>query len=190
MRIQVIVGSVREGRRAKPVADWACAQAAARQDCSLELVDLKDWNLPLMSLAKPPIMGDYDDPLQQRWAQKVAQGDGYLFVAPEYNHGYSPALKNALDYLYSEWIRKPASFITYGGVAGARGVEQLRLVLVELRMAPLRDALHVADIGRKLNDGVFVGDENDASQLNVVLDDLVWWGTALSTARGKEHHDE
>lgn len=188
MHIQVIVGSVREGRRAKPVADWVCAQAAAREDCSLELVDLKDWNLPLMSLAKPPIIGDYDDPLQQRWAQKVAQGDGYLFVAPEYNHGYSPALKNALDYLYAEWIRKPASFVTYGGVAGARGVEQLRLVLVELRMAPLRDALHIADIGHKLNDGVFAGDANDASQLNAMLDDLVWWGTALTTARRKESH--
>ena len=188
MHIQVIVGSVREGRRAKPVADWVCAHAANRPDCTLELVDLKDWNLPLMSLAKPPIMGDYEDPRQQRWAQKIAQGDGYLFVAPEYNHGYSPALKNALDYLYGEWIRKPASFITYGGVAGARGVEQLRLVLVELRMAPLRDALHIADIGHKLDDGVFDGDANDASQLDVMLDDLVWWGSALTTARRKEQY--
>lgn len=72
----------------------------------------------MMSLAKPPILGDYEDPLQQRWAQQVSQGDGYIFVTPEYNHGYSPALKNALDYLYAEWARKPASFVTYGGVAG------------------------------------------------------------------------
>jgi NAD(P)H-dependent FMN reductase len=186
MRIQVIVGSVREGRRAKPVADWVCAQAATRPDCSLELVDLKHWNLPLMTLAKPPIMGGYEDPLQQRWAQKVAEGDGYLFVAPEYNHGYSPALKNALDYLYGEWVRKPASFVTYGGLAGARGVEQLRLVLIELRMAPLRDALHITDIGRKLNDGVFDGDANDVSQLNAMLDDLLWWGRALNAARRNE----
>ncbi|BBZ10882.1 NADPH-dependent FMN reductase [Mycobacterium branderi] len=183
MHIQVIVGSVREGRRAKPVADWVCAQAASRQDCSVELVDLKDWDLPMMSLAKPPILGDYEDPLQQRWAQQVSQGDGYIFVTPEYNHGYSPALKNALDYLYAEWARKPASFVTYGGVAGARGVEQLRLVLIELRMAPLRDALHINGIGNKLNDGVFNGDTNDISQLNTAIDDLLWWSRALSAAR-------
>src|SRR2546430_3288789 len=183
MHIQIIVGSVREGRRAKPVADWVYAQAASRQDCSVELVDLKDWNLPLMSLAKPPILGDYEDPLQQRWAQTVARGDGYLFVAPEYNHGYSAVLKNALDYLYAEWVRKPASFVTYGGVAGARGVEQLRLVLIELRMAPLRDALHITGIGGKLNDGVFDGDEKDVSQLDAVLDELLSWSRALSTAR-------
>jgi NAD(P)H-dependent FMN reductase len=143
MHIQIIVGSVREGRRAKPVADWAYQHAATRTDCSVELVDLKDWKLPLFSIGKPPILGEYEDALQQRWAQKVAQADGYLFVSPEYNHGYTPALKNALDYLYAEWVRKPASFVTYGGVSGARGVEQLRLVLVELQMAPLRDALHI-----------------------------------------------
>jgi NAD(P)H-dependent FMN reductase len=183
MHIQVILGSVREGRRAKPVGDWVYQQATTRQDCSVELVDLKEWNLPLFGLAKPPIIGDYEDPLQQRWADKVAQADGYLFVAPEYNHGYSPALKNALDYLYGEWTHKPASFVTYGGVAGARGVEQLRLVLVELRMAPLRDALHITNVHAKLKDGVFVGDEKDAAQLNVVLDDLLWWGRALSSAR-------
>jgi NAD(P)H-dependent FMN reductase len=183
MHIQVIVGSVREGRRAKPVADWVCQQAASRSDCSVELVDLKDWDLPLMSLAKPPIMGDYEDPMQQRWAEKVKRADGYLFVSPEYNHGYTAALKNALDYLYAEWQRKPASFVTYGGVAGARRVEQLRLVLIELRMAPLRDALHITNIHSKLSDGTFVGDPTDASQLSGVLDDLLWWSRALSAAR-------
>jgi NAD(P)H-dependent FMN reductase len=183
MHIQVIVGSVREGRRAKPIADWVCRQAATRQDCSVELVDLKDWNLPLMSLPKSPIRGDYEDPLQQRWAEKVAQADGYLFVSPEYNHGYTAVLKNALDYLYAEWERKPASFVTYGGVGGARGIEQLRLVLIELRMAPLRDAVHIVNILGKLNDGVFVADAKDVSQLNAALDDLLWWTHALSAAR-------
>jgi NAD(P)H-dependent FMN reductase len=110
-------------------------QAASRADCSVELVDLKDWDLPLFSIGRPPILGAYEDALQQRWAQKVAQADGYLFISPEYNHGYTPVLKNALDYLYAEWVRKPASFVTYGGVSGARGVEQLRLVLIELQMA-------------------------------------------------------
>jgi NAD(P)H-dependent FMN reductase len=186
VHIQIIVGSVREGRRAKPVADWVYKQATSRTDCSVELVDLKDWGLPLFSFGRPPILGEYENELQQRWAQKVAQGDGYLFVSPEYNHGYTPALKNALDYLYAEWVRKPASFVTYGGVSGARGIEQLRLVLIELQMAPLRDALHISGIPNKLNDGVFVGDSKDETQLNAVLEQLLWWTRALRTARRGE----
>lgn len=183
MHIQIIVGSVREGRRAKPVADWVYQQATSRGDCSVELVDLKDWDLPLFSLGRPPILGEYEDELQQRWAQKIAQADGYLFVSPEYNHGYTPVLKNALDYLYAEWLRKPASFVTYGGVSGARGVEQLRLVLIELQMAPLRDAVHIGGIPSKLTDGVFTGDSRDEQQLKGVLDELLWWSRALSNAK-------
>jgi NAD(P)H-dependent FMN reductase len=183
MHIQIVVGSIREGRRAQPVADWTYRHVATRTDCSVELVDLKDWNLPFMSFEKPPIMGGYQDEVQRRWAQKVAQGDGYLFVSPEYNHGYTPVLKNALDYLYAEWVRKPASFVTYGGVSGARGIEQLRLVLVELQMAPLRDALHLSGIPGKLKDGVFTGDSRDEEQLDRVLDELLWWSRALGAAR-------
>jgi NAD(P)H-dependent FMN reductase len=150
---------------------------------SVELVDLKDWNLPLFDFAKPSIMGDYENPLQQRWADKIAQGDGYLFISPEYNHGYTPVLKNALDYLYAEWAHKPASFITYGEVNGARGIEQVRLVLIELRMAPLRNAVHLSNLRDKFKDGRFVGDNADGEQLMRVLNDLVWWGQALKAAR-------
>jgi NAD(P)H-dependent FMN reductase len=186
VHIQIIVGSVREGRKATPVADWVYERATTRTDCSVELVDLKDWALPLFSFGRPPILGEYEDELQQRWAQKVAEADGYLFVSPEYNHGYTPALKNALDYLYAEWAHKPASFVTYGGVSGARGVEQLRLVLVELRMAPMRDAVHISGIPHKLNDGVFVGGAQDEAQLGAALDELLWWSRALGKARSGE----
>jgi NAD(P)H-dependent FMN reductase len=183
MHIQIIIGSVREGRKAKPVGDWVYGQTATRKDCTVELVDLKEWNLPMFHFAKPPILGGYEDALQQRWADKIAQADGFLFVSPEYNHGYSSALKNALDYLYAEWTRKPASFVTYGSVAGARGIEQLRLVLVELRMAPLRDAVHVANIPNKLTNNVFTGDATDVKQLSAAMEDLLWWSHALSQAR-------
>lgn len=183
MHIQIIIGSVREGRKARPVGDWACRQIAERGDCTVELVDLKDWNLPLFAFARSPSLGDYADPLQRRWGEKIAEADGYLFVSPEYNHGYTAALKNALDYLYAEWARKPASFIGYGGVGGARGIEQLRLVLVELRMAPLRDALFIRDAADKLVDGVFTGDAKDARQLDHVMEHLLWWSRALSAAR-------
>jgi NAD(P)H-dependent FMN reductase len=183
MHIQIIIGSIRQGRRAKPVGDWAYQMAVLRQDLSVELVDLKDWDLPMFDLPKPPILGGYEDPLQKRWADKIAEGDGYLFVSPEYNHGYTSVLKNALDYIFGEWGRKPASFISYGGALGARAIEQLRLVLIELRMAPLADALHISDIRSKFKDERFEGDARDAKQLTKVLDELVWWGNALKGGR-------
>jgi len=183
MHLQIIVGSTRQGRRSRPVADWAYQFAAARTDLSVEMIDLKDWNLPMFDLPKPPALGNYEDSLQQRWAAKIAEGDAYLFVSPEYNHGYTAVLKNALDYLFAEWARKPASFISYGGAHGARGIEQLRLVLIELRVAPLRDALHIVNIVQKFSDGRFEGDERDVRQLNHILDDIVWWGEALKAAR-------
>lgn len=182
---QIIVGSIREGRKARPVGDWAYEFAAKRGDMSVELLDLKEWNLPLFDFAKPPILGDYENPMQRQWAEKIRSGDGYLLVSPEYNHGYSPVLKNALDYLYSEWNHKPASFITYGGVAGARGGEQLRLVMIELRMAPLRNAVHIQNAGAKFKDGRFVADNEDIESLTDVLNDLIWWGKALRNARAQ-----
>ncbi|SFQ42435.1 NADPH-dependent FMN reductase [Salibacterium halotolerans] len=183
MHIQIIVGSIREGRKAKTVGDWAYQFSAKRENFSVELIDLKDWDLPMFDFSKPPIMGDYENPLQQQWADKIAQGDGYLFISPEYNHGYTPVLKNALDYIYGEWGHKPASFITYGGAGGARGIEQLRLVLIELNMVPLRESLHISNLWNKFKNGFFEGDKSDVKQLNKVLEAILWWGNALKEAR-------
>lgn len=183
MHLQVIVGSVREGRTSIGVGRWALVQVQQRGDVTVELVDLKDWNLPMMDFRKPPAMGVYEDDLQKKWAEKIAQADGYIFVSPEYNHGYTAALKNALDYIFAEWNRKPATFISFGNAGGARGIEQLRLVLVELQMAPLAKALHLFDVGAKRKDGEFKGDEKDAARFAAVLDDLIWWTAALSAAR-------
>lgn len=185
MHIQIIIGSVRKGRTSLPVARWVHERASRRSDFSAELVDLQEWNLPMFDLAKPPAMGAYEDPLQQRWAEQVARGDGYVFVCPEYNHGYPAALKNALDYLYAEWRRKPATFVSFGSVGGARAIEQLRLVLVELQMAPLASALHLREVHGKLAGGAFRGDEKDERRLDSVLDDLSWWTAALRAARGQ-----
>lgn len=185
MHLQIIVGSVREGRASLGVGEWALAQARRRGDVSVELVDLKDWNLPMMGFAKPPAMGVYENALQKHWGAKIGEADGYIFVSPEYNHGYTSALKNALDYIFAEWNRKPATFISFGNAGGARGIEQLRLVLVELQMAPLTTALHISNISEKRKDGAFHGDEKDVKRFDRVLDDLIWWTSALSDARAR-----
>lgn len=185
MKVQILIGSVREGRLSEPVAQWVYEQLSSRSDVQLEVVDLKQWNLPMFPFAKSPAAGNYKDPLQIKWGQSVASADGYIFISPEYNHGYSAVLKNALDFVYGEWNKKPAAFVSFGGVAGARSVEQLRLVAVELKMAPLRDAVHIKDIWGKMEGGVLKADAADLKQLGTAVDELVWWTAALKTARGQ-----
>ena len=186
MHLQIILGSVRESRRSAAIAQWAFDQASKRDGLTVELVDLKTWALPMFALAKFPSEGDYDDPLQRRWAETVARADGYVFVSPEYNHGYTSALKNALDYLYAEWNRKPASFVSFGNAEGARGVEQLRLVCVELEMAPLPTAVHLRDAEARVKDGVFAADPRENRRFGVMLDEWAWWASALAKARAAD----
>jgi len=183
MHLQVILGSIREGRRSAPVAQWAFERAAGRDGVTVELIDLKTWALPMFELAKFPSQGGYEDPLQQRWAATVARADGYLFVVSEYNHGITSALKNALDYLYAEWNRKPASFIAFGNAEGARAVQQLKLVLNELEVAPLPTAVHLRDVTKKIVDGVFTAAEAEEKRFDTMFDEWIWWAKALRDAR-------
>lgn len=183
LKILVILGSVREGRMAEPIGRWVAETAQGREDLALELVDLQDWPLPFFPYPKPPATGDYPGELQQRWAQKVASADGYLLVAPEYNHGVSAVLKNALDMVFAEWGRKPVGFVAYGGAGGARAVEQLRLTAVALDMAPLSSAVHLIRPGAKREGDRFNGDAHDAKALATLLDSLAWWGRALKLGR-------
>ncbi len=137
--VHVVLGSTRQGRAGERVARWFLEVGAARDDLRLELVDLRDWPLPFFDLPKPPAAGGYEDAAQSAWAAKVAEADAYVLVTPEYNHGYPAVLKNALDTVYAEWGGKPVGFVGYGGSGGGlRAVEQLRQVVVELDMVPLR----------------------------------------------------
>jgi NAD(P)H-dependent FMN reductase len=135
LRIAIIIGSTRPNRNGEAVAKWVHEVAKKRSDAEFELVDIKDFNLPLLDEPVPPIMGQYSKPHTKAWAAKIASFDAYVFVTPEYNHGISGALKNAIDFLYGEWNNKAAGFVSYGGASGARAVEQLRLVLAEVQMA-------------------------------------------------------
>src|SRR5206468_9617038 len=101
-------------------------------------IDLKEYSLPLLDEPVPPSMGQYSKPHTKTWAAKIAGFDGFVFVTPEYNHGTSAALKNAIDFLYKEWNNKAAGFVSYGGAGGARAVEHLRLVMGELQVADVR----------------------------------------------------
>ncbi len=171
--IQVILGSTRQGRFGDRVAEWFVAETRDRTDASIELVDLRDWPLPFFDQPVPPMAGDYADPAQRRWGEKVAAADGFVIVTPEYNHGYPAVLKNALDHLYAEWVGKPVGFVGYGGPGGGiRAVEQLRQVVIELGMLPTRAQVAIPRVYQAFEAG-----PPDASHLRRsaagVLDEVV-----------------
>jgi len=179
----VLVGSVREGRKSLPIARWVFERAKKRTEFEVEFVDLAEWPLPMLALAKPPAMGLSDNADQQRWAAKIRLADGYILVSPEYNHGPSAVLKNALDYLWAEWGRKPAAFVSFGNVGGVRAIEQLRGIAIELRMAPLGEAVHIFNAHEKVEAGRFAADSRDEKQLTQLFDSIAWWAAALAAAR-------
>jgi NAD(P)H-dependent FMN reductase len=144
--IQIILGSTRQGRVGERVANWFMHHARIRTDFTTELLDLADWPLPFFNAPVPPAFGPSSDPQTRAWGTRIAQADGYILVTPEYNHGYPAVLKNALDHLYQEWNGKPVGFVGYGGPGGGiRAVEQLRQVVVELGMVPLRQQVILAN---------------------------------------------
>ena len=183
--IQLILGSTRQGRRGDRVAAWFAAIAGARSDMRCELLDLREWALPWFDDPKFPARGEYGDPAVRRWAATIARGDGYVFVTPEYNHGYPAPLKNALDSIYLEWNRKPVTFVTYGGSGGGvRAAELLVPVAVELELVPLRRQVHITGVGRIFgSSGTGVVEERHAEAATAALDDLVWWARTLRAAR-------
>jgi len=182
--IQIIIGSIRQGRVGGPVGRWFAEIAGRRDDLTSELLDLRTWDLPFLASATVPSRG-YETELQRRWAAKVGEADGYVLVTAEYNHGYPPPLKNALDHVYAEWSRKPVAYVGYGGPGGGtRAVEQLRGVAVELQQAPLRSQVVIHRPWPLIRDRVFDGEQYER-QAAILLDELRWWSTALAAARAR-----
>ncbi len=186
LRIGVVLGSTRTGRFSDRPAEWLRSLAAKREGLAVELVDLRDFPLPFFDEPKSPFRAPSKNEVAVRWGRKVADLDAFVFVTGEYNHSIAAALKNALDYLYAEWNRKPAAFVGYGNAGGARGIEQLRLMLVELQMAPLRSAVHLGRedyMGLLMHGKTFADFPHLAQAAELMLDDLTWWGRTLRAGR-------
>jgi NAD(P)H-dependent FMN reductase len=186
-KILIILGSTRQGRHGEVVARWVADRASCRSDAVFELIDLKDWPLPFLESTMPPAYGQYDATTRP-WADLVGKADGYLFITPEYNHGYPAVLKNALDHLYREWGHKPGAVVSYGASgAGYRAAEQLRQVLVELRMVPVREQVGVPTVWAAFETQGSQPQARDEEELgramDTMLDELVWWADTLKVAR-------
>jgi NAD(P)H-dependent FMN reductase len=185
LRIGIILGSTRPGRNGEAVAKWVCQIAQKRSDATFELVDVKDFNLPLLDEPVPPSMGQYSKPHTKAWAAKVGSFDGFVFVTAEYNHGIPGALKNAIDFLFAEWNNKAAGFVSYGSVGGARAVEQLRLVLAEVQIATVRNQVLLSLFSDFENFSVFKPDARHEKSMNAMFDQVIAWSGALKTVREK-----
>lgn len=175
MKIYIIVGSVREGRTAIKVANWvnSAIKGYGYSTIQTEIVDLKEWNLPFFAGAHPPATGIYDQPKQQEWADKITQADAVIFISPEYNHGYSPALKNALDYIGKEWRGKPAAYIGYGATNGSRSIDQIRQVATQLGLIDSNAVIEIRDIFSRNTGDNFEPNPFDEKGLKAALDKLI-----------------
>lgn len=183
LKLAIIIGSTRPGRKAEAVAHWVHEIARKRRDAEFDLVDIQDFDLPLLDEPVPPSMHQYSKPHTKAWAAKIAAYDGFVFVTPEYNHGPSAALKNALDYLYAEWNNKVAGFVSYGSAGGARAVEQLRLVMAELQIADVRAQVMLSLFTDFENFSVFKPAPHHENSVNTMLDQVIAWGGAMKTLR-------
>src|SRR5437868_7326099 len=181
LRIAIILGSTRPGRNGEAVAKWVHEIAKKRTDANFELVDIKDFNLPLLDEPMPPIMGQYSKAHTKAWAAKIGSFDGFVFVTPEYNHATSGALKNAIDFLYQEWTNKAAGFVGYGSALGARAVENLRLVMGELQVADVRAQVGLSLFTDFENFSVFRPAPQQEQSVNAMFDQVIAWGGALKT---------
>jgi NAD(P)H-dependent FMN reductase len=183
IKLAIILGSTRPGRNGEAVAGWVYEIARQRNDVDVELVDIRDFNLPLLDEPVPPSRGQYSKEHTKAWAAKIESFDAYVFVTPEYNHGPPGALKNAIDYLYREWNNKAAGFVGYGSAGGVRAVEQLRLVMGELQVADVRAQVMLSLFTDFENFSTFKPDQRHEAPVNDMLDQVVAWGGALRTLR-------
>jgi NAD(P)H-dependent FMN reductase len=184
LKIKVIVGSTRPNRFSEKPAQWIFDLAKQRGELDVELLDLRDYPLPFFEEGMPPGLAkdNYTNPIVVNWRAKIREADGFVICSPEYNHGYPAVLKNALDYTYFAWSRKAVAFVSWGGTGGARGVEQLRAVAIELDMAPTRFAVHIPNpwLVKDISD---IDTDANKQSAKALLDNLIWWTGALKAAR-------
>lgn len=188
LNIAIIIGSTRPNRNGETVGKWIYEIAKKRNDAEFELVDILDYNLPLLDEPVPPSMGQYSKEHTKTWASKIDSFDAFIFVTPEYNHSIPGALKNAIDFLFAEWNNKVAGFVSYGSAGGVRSVEHLRLVMAELKVATVRAQVQLSLFTDFENFSNFKPASYHEKSANTLLDEVLAWGEALKTIRIRKDH--
>lgn len=184
-RLMIVVGSVRPVRKGLAIAEWVRDAAIEDGRFDVDFVDLQELALPFMDEPQHPARHQYSKAHTIAWSERVEAADAFIFVTPEYNWSYSPALKNAMDYLSGEWNRKPLAFISYGGIsAGTRGFVAMLPTVTMLGMVVAKVHLHISLLSAPFDaDGVFVPDAFQGTGVAAQLDDLAALATALKPLR-------
>lgn len=188
LSVGIVIASVRPNRLGEKIANWFKGVCAQRADLAPSILDLREFALPNYEDSRPAFVAekDYGAPNQRRWIEAVNAQDAFVIVTPEYNHSFPGALKNALDHGYSGFNAKPVGFVAYGGAAGgARAVEQLRLVCIELQMAPLRAEVNIAFAFKALGADGAPADPLAQQRAELLVKQIAWWGHALKAARAQ-----
>lgn len=186
LRIAMIIGSTRPNRIGPGFAQWAHEMAQGRDDMSVDLLDLVDFDLPLLNEPAPAGGGEYTTPHAKKWSRTIAQYDGFVFVTPEYNSSMPASLKNAIDYLHSEWADKSAGIISYGGTGGVRSAHALRLVLGQLSLATVRATVSLT-LREDMKDGVAAPRPHQDRLVTELLDSVGNWGRGMRFVRGEKN---
>lgn len=191
LKFAVIIGSTRDTRVGPIPAKWIFDVASQRQDFDVELVDLKEFDLPFFNERMSNAWGPSQDPRAVAWQKKIGEFDGYIVVTAEYNRSVTGALKNAFDQAYVEWGRKPIAFLGYGGLGAARAVEHARTIAIELQMVPVRTGVHIggSEYVHVVHKRQPIADIEAVllPSAREMLDQLVWWGNAAKAAREADH---
>lgn len=178
-RVMIIVGSVRPGRIGLPIAQWVKSHVEEAGH-EVDFVDLVELALPFMDEPQHPSKRQYEHDHTLAWSERVTAADAVIFVSPEYNHGYSPAMKNAIDFLYGEWLAKPVAFVSYGGVsAGTRAVAGIEPVLSTVGAVKIPASVELPFAGKHVSDGVFTAQERQADALVALIAQLAQYADAL-----------
>lgn len=187
-RLKVIVASTREERKGAVIADWFVNIMNAHPEFEVEVLDLKDINLPFLDEPEHPRLQNYRNDHTRQWGETIDSADAFVFVTCEYNYGFPPSLKNALDFVSQEWNYKPVGFISYGGMGGGvRAVQMLKQVVTTLKMVPLFEAVYIPFFNKYINENdVFEGTEEQKEATGIMLNELALWADNLKIMRQKK----
>ena len=184
-KLSVIIVSTRPNRVGPTVAQWFFEVATAYDGFAVELIDLKDINLPVFDEPKHPRFAEYTHEHTKVWSAIVKRSDAFVFVTPEYDYFTPPSLVNAIVYLFHEWARKPAAFVSYGGISGGmRSVQTIKPLLTSVKVMPLPEAVSVPFVNNHIENGAFKPAELHANSAKALLDELHRWAIALQPMRG------
>jgi len=185
LKLKVITVSTREGRVGGAVAEWFNRYALEHGGFEVELIDLKEVNLPVLDEPKHPLLRDYQFEHTKRWSRLIDPADAFVFVTPEYDYFVPGSLVNAIDYLSQEWSYKPAAFVGYGGISGGlRAIQAAKPLLTSVKIMPLPESVSVQFVQNNLTDGVFTPERKHEDMARLMLDELAKWAVALKPLRG------